>query len=118
MNKYANFIPYLTKRHKIKEKKKKEKKNQKKNKKKKIKYIYNTHARGAHKIDTDVYKNYCLIFTSVLLSHLAFYFLRAQLYKPSNLNKMQTQEYQALAKPKKCIYTDALYFVAFILVFL
>lgn len=39
MNKYANFIPYLTKCHKIKEKKKKEKKNQKKNKKKKIKYI-------------------------------------------------------------------------------
>lgn len=118
MNKYANFIPYLTKRHKIKEKKKKEKKNQKKNKKKKIKYIYNTHARGAHKIDTDVCKSYCLIFTSVLINHFAASFLLSQLYRPSNPNKMQTQEYQALAKPKKCIYTDALCFVAFILVFL
>ena len=118
MNKYANFIPYLTKRHKIKEKKKKEKKNQKKNKKKKNKIYINTHARGAHKIDADVYKSYCLIFTSILLSHLALSFLRSQLYEPSNPNRMQTQEYQALAKPKKYIYTDALCFVAFILVFL
>lgn len=30
MNKYANFIPYLTKRHKIKEKKKERKKEPKK----------------------------------------------------------------------------------------
>ena len=54
----------------------------------------------------------------MLLSHFALSFLRSQLYEPSNPNKMQTQEYQVLAKPKKCIYTDALYFVAFILVFL